>query len=277
MSWIVANGSSHSQTGNSSAEQNAIPTQPNTHRNSGATAASDEPPASAWATIHTQPMRPMARRSTSRRSGRDADEPPVDDLGRPDIAREDEQERERDRDRRPHEIDGQRQRALVDGRQAVGAGDRRERRAARRGRARRRSRAAEGAGQRGHARDAALGRRRAQAAPAGAAGPAIVRRFGRGAGRGRRRRRRSRGPRRSAAGRRCRRTPRASCRRSGTARARRSASRPGWPMAMRTPTRCGLGRARVSGTGSATAASTVNVRRPRSTWPSSATAVQRIT
>ena len=65
MSWMVANGSSHSQTGNSSAEQNAIPTQPNTHRNRGATAASDDPPASVWATIHTQPIRPIAR-STSR-------------------------------------------------------------------------------------------------------------------------------------------------------------------------------------------------------------------
>ena len=68
-SWIVANGSSHSQTGNSSAEQNAIPTQPKTHRNSGATAASDEPPVSAWATIHTQPMRPMARRTSRRAAG----------------------------------------------------------------------------------------------------------------------------------------------------------------------------------------------------------------
>ena len=82
MSWSVANGSSHSQTGNSSAEQNAIPTQPNTHRNRGATAALDEPPASAWATIHTQPMRPMARRIEPQ-GGRDADEPPVDDLGSP--------------------------------------------------------------------------------------------------------------------------------------------------------------------------------------------------
>ena len=65
-----------------------------------------------------------SRGARSRSDGRHADEPPVDDLGRPDVTGEDEQERERDRDRGPDEIDGQRQRALVDRRQAVGGRDR---------------------------------------------------------------------------------------------------------------------------------------------------------
>ena len=87
-------------------------------------AASDDPPASACATIHSQPTRPIARR-TRRRIAGTWTMPPVRDLGDAHVAGEDERERERDRGRGPHEVDGERQRALVDGRQAVGGGDRR--------------------------------------------------------------------------------------------------------------------------------------------------------
>ena len=67
MSWSVANGSSHSQTGPTRAEITAIPTQPYTHRNREATAAGDEPPANPWSMIHDQPASPRTR-STSRRT-----------------------------------------------------------------------------------------------------------------------------------------------------------------------------------------------------------------
>ena len=154
-------------------------------------------------------------------------------------------------DRRAHEIDGQRQRALVDRRQAVGAGDRRD--AEHRADAERDAGGATDAPRAPvivAARTAVPGRRRAQAhpreqpaRPSSGGSAAAQDEVGDDADD-----REGRDDRQQDV--RARRTPRASSRRSGTARAWRSASRPGWPMAMRTPTPMRPRWARVSGTGS---------------------------
>ena len=66
---MVTNGSSHSQIGPTRADTAATPTHPYTHRNSVATAASDEPPAMPWAMIQTQPTSPTARSTRRRTAG----------------------------------------------------------------------------------------------------------------------------------------------------------------------------------------------------------------
>ena len=68
MSWSVAKGSSHSQTGPMSALRMARPTQPYTQVKSVPTSASDEPPTTNCATTQSQAVSPSSRspRTTGR-------------------------------------------------------------------------------------------------------------------------------------------------------------------------------------------------------------------
>ena len=134
MSWRVANGSSHSQTGRPArtardADPAVDPQEQRRDRAVGRPAgdALDDDPrpadqADARSTIRTAPAR--GRRGPSAIGGA------------PDVAREHEHERERDGRRGPDEVDGQRQRALVDRRTGRGPTRRPARRGWRRARAR---------------------------------------------------------------------------------------------------------------------------------------------
>ncbi len=69
MSNSVENGSRKCQTGPTSADTAATPTQPYTHRKSVATSAALDPPAIPCATIQAHATSPMTRSATRSQSG----------------------------------------------------------------------------------------------------------------------------------------------------------------------------------------------------------------
>ena len=126
MSWSVANGSSHSQIGKSSAEMSASPTQPKIHRNSGATARVGRAAGDALGHDPRPADEADARAGRAAGPGRDTRRAARDRSGAARTSRARTNRNDRATVvRRADEVDGERQRALVGGREAVGARDRR--------------------------------------------------------------------------------------------------------------------------------------------------------